>query len=110
MLHWLLHYLGMDSASGPAYLAWSGWGSDIAEVALLGAVFGAWHRVNCHVKGCFRIGRQHVAGTTFVTCRRHHPDDKPTAAHVAAAHEAAKAAPYNPFAPAMERLKRKDQP
>lgn len=82
MIRLLLHWLGLDSASGPAYLAWSGAASDIGELAIIGGILGAWHRVNCHAKGCWRIGRQHVEGTTYVTCRKHHPDGKPTAKHI----------------------------
>lgn len=88
MIHLLFHWLGLDSASGPAYLAWSGAGSDVSEIALLGAIFAGWHRVNCHTKGCWRIGRQRVDGTTWVVCRRHHPDGKPTHRHILAAHRA----------------------
>ena len=83
---WLAVHTGTVNEPGPFYAFWSGFGSDIGELALLGAVLGAWHRVNCHASGCWRIGRQHVDGTTFVTCRRHHPDGKPTAARIAKAH------------------------
>ena len=86
MGHWLLHILGLDSASGTAYLAWSGVGSDISEVAILGALVSIYRRHACHVKGCPRIGRFPVAGTTFVVCRRHHPDDAPTHQDVIDAH------------------------
>jgi hypothetical protein len=83
-MHWLQHFFGFDAGQGNGthYLFWSGAGSDLGEIAILGAILGAWHRVNCHVKGCWRIGRQHVEGTTYVTCRKHHPEDKPTASHI----------------------------
>ena len=84
--HWLAVHTGTDNEPGDYYGAFSGWVSDLGEVALLGAIFGAWHRVNCHAKGCWRIGRQHVSGTTYVTCRKHHPDGKPTAEHIAEKH------------------------
>lgn len=85
-MHWLAHVLGLDSASGGWYLGWSGFGSDITELAIVGALLAAWHRVNCHVKGCWRVGRQHVEGSTFVVCRRHHPLPAPTHAHILALH------------------------
>lgn len=79
---WLAHVLGLDNASGMPYLAWSGFGGDFGELAIVGAlVAGVRHR-NCHVHGCWRLARHPVAGTTFVVCRRHHPDGAPTAADV----------------------------
>ena len=85
-MHWLLHFFGLDSGSGPAYLWWSGVGSDVGELALVGAVIGGYHRVNCHVRKCWRIGRQHVEGSSFVVCRRHHPDSAPTHEHILRLH------------------------
>jgi hypothetical protein len=90
-LHWLAVHTGTVNEPGPYYGFWSGFGSDIGEVALLGAIFAGWHRVNCHVRGCWRIGRQHVEGTTYVVCRKHHPDGKPTHHHILAMHRAHKA-------------------
>lgn len=107
MIRLLLHWLGLDSASGPAYLAWSGAVSDLGELALIGGIIALVRKHTCEVHRCWRIGR-HDTAAGHTVCRKHHPDGPLTAAHVAAAHEAAKAAPYNPFAPAMERLKRKD--
>jgi hypothetical protein len=65
-----MHVFGLDSASGPAYLAWSGVGSDVAELAIVGAVYGAYRKHNCHQAGCLRIGRHLVDGTPW--CNRHH--------------------------------------
>lgn len=70
MPSWLLHFLGLDSASGTAYLAWSGVLSDLGEVALIGAVLGAYRKHNCHQRRCWRIGRHVVDGTPY--CNRHH--------------------------------------
>lgn len=77
---------GTRNEPGGYYAFLSGSGSDISEIAIFGAVIGAYHRVNCHVKGCWRIGRQHVEGSTFVVCRKHHPSPKPTHAHILALH------------------------
>lgn len=63
-------WLGMTNASGPEYLAWSGWASDLAELTLLGAVAGIYHKHNCHTDGCWRIGKHIVEGTPW--CNRHH--------------------------------------
>lgn len=37
ILHWFLHYTGSDNVSGPWYGFFSGFGSDLTELALLGA-------------------------------------------------------------------------
>ncbi len=61
----------------------------IADITLFGGAYAILRRHNCHVKGCWRIGRIPVRGTSYIVCRRHHPHQQPTAAHVLAAHEAA---------------------
>ena len=71
ILHWLYHYFGIQG-SGPWYGFWSGAGSDIAEVAILGAIYKAARHKNCHVKGCWRIGKP-VDGTPYLACHKHHP-------------------------------------
>ena len=70
MIHAILVWLGITNASGRAYLAWSGAGSDIGELALLGAVGGMYHKHNCHQPRCWRIGRHVVDGTPW--CNLHH--------------------------------------
>lgn len=45
----------------------------LADITLLGLFGIAYRRLNCHVTGCRHIGLHHVAGTGYVTCRRHHP-------------------------------------
>lgn len=69
-MSWLLHVLGVDNVSGPAYAWWSGAGADMGELALLGAVLGMFRKHNCHSKGCWRVGRHVVNGTPW--CNRHH--------------------------------------
>ncbi|MCX4750915.1 hypothetical protein OG455_41275 [Kitasatospora sp. NBC_01287] len=81
-MHWLAHFFGLDNPSGPAYLLWSGVGSDVSELAIIGGLISMWRRHNCHVRGCWRIARHPVDGTNWVVCRHHHPDDPPTAAAV----------------------------
>jgi hypothetical protein len=86
--HWLLSVTGVNDEAGRWYAFWSGFGANFGEVTLLAGVLAAWHRVNCHTKGCPRIGRQLVAGTTLVVCRKHHPDGKPTPEHILELHRA----------------------
>lgn len=56
----------------------------LADITLLGGAYAILRHHNCHAKGCWRIGRHQVAGTTFVVCRKHHPDPTPTAEHIQA--------------------------
>lgn len=67
---WLLHVLGVDNEAGRWYAFWSGFGSDMSEVALLGALGALFKRHNCHERRCWRIGRHVVDGTPW--CDRHH--------------------------------------
>lgn len=88
---WLWHVLGLDNASGMAYLAWSGVGSDISELALIGGAFALYKRHTCHVNSprfCWRPGTHPVAGTAFKACAKHHPTvpNQITADHIAEAH------------------------
>jgi hypothetical protein len=70
--HWLAVHTGSANTPGspPNYNFWSGFGSDVQELTLLGVVAGMWHHVNCHDPGCWRIGRHKVDGTPY--CNRHH--------------------------------------
>ena len=75
---WVIRVTGTDQG-GPswAYNFWSGFGSDVAEFAIFGAIIGALiktaHHFNCTEKGCWRIGHHPVDGTAgkFRTCHRH---------------------------------------
>jgi hypothetical protein len=58
----------------------------LADITLLGGAYAILRRHNCHAKGCWRIGRHQVAGTTYVVCRKHHPDETPTAEQINAAY------------------------
>jgi hypothetical protein len=84
--HWLLHVLGVDNVSGPWYAFWSGFGSDITEFTILGAVFATYKHHTCHVDRCWRIGKHKLTkdGVEYVLCRKHHPHTpgKVTAAHM----------------------------
>lgn len=89
---WLYHLFGLGNLAGPYYGFWSGAGSDIAELAIVGGLINMARRHNCHVRGCWRVGRHPVEGTSFVVCQRHHPDGAPDHARVLARHGEAKAA------------------
>jgi hypothetical protein len=85
--HWLDIHLGIGpSVPGAPYQPYSNFfgdfGSDIGEVALVGAVAGMYRKHNCHVKGCWRLSKYQVKGTTHVVCRKHHPDGHPSAEDV----------------------------
>lgn len=90
--NWLYHYFGI-SGSGSWYGFWSGAGSDLGEVAILGAVVGAYRKHACHVDRCFRMAKHPVDGTPYVVCRKHHPSvptEGITPGHVRRAHRAAR--------------------
>jgi hypothetical protein len=95
MWHAILHFFGVIDESGKGYAFWSGIGSDIGEVAIIGAVVGMYRKHNCQATGCWRIGKHPVEGTGFITCRKHHPvissDGPLTADDIAQAHRDAHA-------------------
>lgn len=70
LLHWLAVHTGTSNEASPYYAFWSGFGSDLSEIAIVGAVLGGYRKHNCHAKGCWRIGRHVVDGTPW--CNRHH--------------------------------------
>ena len=91
VLHWLAVHTGTVNEPGPYYGFWSGFGSDIGEIALIGAVLGIFRKHNCEVKGCWRLARHETAAGHKV-CRKHHPDisnKAPTNQEVIDAHAAA---------------------
>ncbi|MGD0742376.1 MAG: hypothetical protein ABSA31_03690 [Acidimicrobiales bacterium] len=70
--NWLYWFFGIGG-SGPHYGFWSGTGSDIGELTIVGAVIVGWKHVNCHDEHCWRIGMHKVEGTPYHACRKHHP-------------------------------------
>lgn len=88
--HWLAMHTGSLNTSGapPDYNFWSGFGSDIGEIAIIGGLISIYRKHNCHVKGCWRIARHPVTGTDYIVCRKHHPLDDPTHQEVIDAHRA----------------------
>ena len=75
---WLQVHLGIVNEAGPYYGFWSGFGSDLAELSILGAIGTAVYQLVkkfiCHPPGCWRIGNHPAAGGQFMLCYRHHPD------------------------------------
>ena len=83
--HWLGVHTGTVNESGPYYGFWSGFGSDLEEFGIFGAIGAAVYQLvkkyNCHEPGCWRLGQHSAAGGQFLLCYRHHPDyqgKKPT--------------------------------
>ena len=77
--HWTAIHSGtIYSPNSPVYYNfWSGFGSDLGEATLIGAVsvglYTGLRKVNCHSKGCWRIGHYPLEGTPYHLCPRHHP-------------------------------------
>ena len=76
--HWLQVHTGTVNEPGPYYGFWSGFGSDLEEFGILGALGAAIYQLvrkyNCHEPGCWRIGNHPTADGQFHLCYRHHPD------------------------------------
>jgi len=92
--HWLAVHTGTVNESGPYYGFWSGFGSDLGEATLIGAVsvgvYTGVRKVNCHTKGCWRIGHHQLEGTPYHLCKHHHPDVPTKGAsieHILSAHQ-----------------------
>lgn len=90
LLHWLAIHIGAENESGVYYGFWSGFGSDLGEVAIVTGIVSLYRHHNCHVKGCPRLAKYEVLGTPYKVCLKHHPaiDEKPTAEVVKETHKA----------------------
>ena len=76
--HWAaLHTGTLHGGPDLYYNFWSGFGSDLGEATLITAVgigvYTGVRKVNCHTKGCWRIGHHTLEGTPYILCRHHHP-------------------------------------
>lgn len=67
--YWLWHPL-----IGPGYQFWSGIGSDIGQITLVGGLIAMYRKHNCGAPRCLRIGKHPTADGLHHLCRRHHPD------------------------------------
>jgi hypothetical protein len=78
--HWTAIHTGtVYSSNSPIYYNfWSGFGSDLGEATIIGAVsvgvYTLVRRANCHAKGCWRIGHYPLEGTPYHLCTHHHPE------------------------------------
>jgi hypothetical protein len=77
--HWVaLHTGTLHGGPDLYYNFWSGIGSDLGEATLISAVgvgvYTGARKVNCHTKGCWRIGHHALEGTPYILCRHHHPE------------------------------------
>jgi hypothetical protein len=77
--HWFALHTGiLHGGPDPYYNFWSGFGSDLGEATLISAVgvgvYTGVRKVNCHTKGCWRIGHHPLEGTPYILCRHHHPE------------------------------------
>lgn len=88
MILWLWHTIewtwgGPDHPGATnAYAFFSG---PLGDLSILGAGLGLYWHHTCHVGRCFRLGRHHVEGTPYTTCRKHHPSvptKRVTAQHI----------------------------
>jgi hypothetical protein len=76
--HWFALHTGILHGGPDLYYNfWSGFGSDLGEATLITAVgvgvYTGARKVNCHTKGCWRIGHHVLEGTPYILCRHHHP-------------------------------------
>jgi hypothetical protein len=58
------------------YQLWSGFIPSLAIVSIIGGIASHFRMINCHVHGCWRMGRFELAGGQFKVCHKHspHPD------------------------------------
>lgn len=68
--HWIEVHTGTVNEGGPYYGFFSGFGSDIGELAIIGGVITVVRRHNCHQKGCWRLG-VHTTGKGHLLCKKH---------------------------------------
>jgi hypothetical protein len=75
--HWIAEAIyrsigvGHGGQANTAYSFWSGFGSDLQIMAAVGLYV---RHVNCHVKGCPRVGKHQIDGTPYKVCHKHHPE------------------------------------
>jgi hypothetical protein len=75
MPHWFYVYF-VHVLSGKGYQFWSGIGSDVGEITLVGLVMVWWRHHNCHVYRCWRLSWHPHPDHKHPVCRHHHPDYK----------------------------------
>jgi hypothetical protein len=83
IIHWIVSYWQqVINPTSNTYGFWSGFGSDIGEVALIGGVYHLLAVSRCHqggdgLRGCRRHGKFDFkdpdTGVTYRLCSKHHP-------------------------------------
>lgn len=64
-----LHLTGSDNTSGIYYGFWSGFGSDLGEITLIGMGITWYKHHKC--TSCWRLAKHKVEGTSYATCHKH---------------------------------------
>lgn len=89
-MHWISHWTGLDNGSGAFYLFWSGFGSFLLSLSVLGGLIGVWRKHLCHQDRCWRFARHpiEIDGVGHALCRKHHPGTggRLTSERIVAAH------------------------
>jgi hypothetical protein len=69
--HWFLNFTGTNIPTNGSkwYNFWSGFGSDLGELVIIGAIIGWYKRNKC--VNCWRFSHHDVAKTHFRTCHKH---------------------------------------
>lgn len=74
--HWLQIHTGTINESGPYYGFWSGFGSDLGEyviaTSILGSLYRAMRKGNCHTEGCWRMAKLPVGDPPYRVCKKCH--------------------------------------
>lgn len=82
-LAFLLHPIGVCAGTPhqqtlcTGYNFWSGIGSDLGEITLIGLALAFWHQHNCHVNRCWRLSWHPHPSNGHPVCKHHHPGDAP---------------------------------
>lgn len=76
LLHGIAQFFGLTNGTSRAYLFWSGIGSDLGELAIIGGLVQLYRQHNCREHRCPRLGLHTYAdadGQIHPVCRLHHP-------------------------------------
>lgn len=91
--YWLQVHTGTVNEPGPYYGFFSGFGSDLGEyviaTSILGSLYHAVKRSNCHTHGCVRIGSLPTSDG-YKVCKKCHlkiTGARPTLEHLQARHQ-----------------------
>lgn len=84
---WVLYHIGYYS--GPWVNIFGGFISDLGLLGVAGFAVAWYRKHNCHVRRCWRL-QWRVTAADHAVCRKHHPENAPTAQEVIDAHNAVK--------------------